>query len=57
MKFIKQVISYNKEKKPIIEGYLKNIPKEKILSFKKQKDLNKWVKEFISDKDKIKFKL
>ena len=57
LKFIKQVISYNKEKKPIIEGYLKNIPKEKILSFKKQKDLNKWIKEFISDKDKIKFEL
>lgn len=25
---------------------LKNVPKDKVLIFKKQKDLNKWLKEF-----------
>ena len=30
----------------MIVDYLKDIPKEKVLVFKKQKDLNKWLKEF-----------
>lgn len=44
--FIKYVFTYNKKKRPVIVEYLKNIPKEKVLVFKKQKDLNKWLKEF-----------
>ena len=43
--FIKYVFTYNKKKRPVIVDYLRNIPKEKILVFKKQKDLNKWIKE------------
>ena len=44
--FIKYVFTYNKKKRPVIADYLKDIPKEKVLVFKKQKDLNKWLKEF-----------
>lgn len=44
--FIKYVLTYNKKKRPVIVEYLKNMPKEKVLVFKRQKDLNKWVKEF-----------
>lgn len=45
-KFIKYVLTYNKKKRPIIKDYLIDIPKEKVLIFTKQKDLNKWLKEF-----------
>ena len=44
--FVKYVFTYNKKKRPVIVNYLKDIPKEKVLVFKKQKDLNKWLKEF-----------
>ena len=44
--FIKYVFTYNKKKRPMIVDYLKNIPKEKVLIFRKQKNLNKWLKEF-----------
>ena len=44
--FIKYVATYNKKKRPIIADYLKDIPKDKVLIFKKQKDLNVWLKEF-----------
>ena len=44
--FIKYVFTYNKNKRPVIVDYLKDIPKEKVLVLKKQKDLNKWLKEF-----------
>lgn len=44
--FIKYVITYNKKKRHIVEDNLKNIPKEKVLIFKKQKYLNNWLKEF-----------
>ena len=47
--FIKYVALYNKKKRPIIVEYLKEIPKNKILVFKKQKDLNKWIKENIQE--------
>ncbi len=50
--FLKYVITYNKKKRPTIVDNLKNIPKEKVLIFKKQKDLNKWLKEFTHN-DKI----
>ncbi|MGN1297912.1 MAG: ATP-binding cassette domain-containing protein [Clostridia bacterium] len=45
-KFIKYVATYNKKKRHIIVDNLKDIPKDKVLIFKKQKDLNKWLKEF-----------
>ncbi len=45
-KFIKYVLTYNKKKRHIIKEYLMDIPKEKVLIFKKQKDLNKWLKKF-----------
>lgn len=45
-KFIKYILTYNKKKRPVIEDYLKNIPKEKVMVFRKQKDLNEWLKEF-----------
>lgn len=51
-KFIKYVLTYNKKKRPVIEDYLKNIPKEKVMVFRKQKDLNEWLKEF-THKDNI----
>ena len=49
--FFKYVVKYNKNKRPIIEEYLKDVPKEKVLIFKKQKDLNKWLKEFSNNED------
>lgn len=45
LNFIKYVITYNKKKRPVIIENLKDIPKEKVLIFKKQKDLNKWLKD------------
>lgn len=44
--FIKYVATYNKKKRHIIVDNLKNIPKDKILIFKKQKDLNRWLRKF-----------
>ena len=49
--FIKYVLTYNKKKRPVIVEYLKNMPKEKVLVFKRQKDLNKWLKEFTGNDD------
>ena len=43
-KFLKYVITYNQKKRPIIENYLKDISNDKILVFKRQKDLNEWIK-------------
>lgn len=50
--FVKYVCTYNKKKRPIVLNMLKPIPHDKILIFKKQKDLNKWLKEFTHN-DKI----
>lgn len=44
--FIKYVLTYNKKKRYIIVECLKNIPKEKVLIFKRQKDLNLWLIKF-----------
>lgn len=44
--FIKYVATYNKKKRHVIVENLKDISKDKVLIFKKQKDLNKWLKEF-----------
>ena len=49
--FIKYVATYNKKKRHIIVKYLKDIPKEKVLIFKKQKVLNKWLREFTHNDD------
>lgn len=50
-KFIKYVITYNKTKRDLILDNIKNMPNEKILIFKKQKDLNNWLKEFTQNDD------
>ena len=47
--FIKYVLTYNKKKRPVILDYLKDVPKEKILIFKYQKDLNAWLKDFTNN--------
>lgn len=47
--FIKYVLTYNKKKRPVILDYLKDVPKEKILIFKHQKDLNAWLKDFTNN--------
>ena len=52
--FIKYVATYNKKKRPIILDYLKDIPKDKVLIFKKQKDLNKWLKKFTNNENILK---
>ena len=50
--FLKYVITYNKKKRPKILEILKGIPDEKILIFKKQKNLNKWINNyFLNNKD------
>lgn len=56
--FIKYVATYNKKKRHIIEDYLKDIPEDKVLVFKKQKDLNNWLKDFTNNENilnKVKF--
>lgn len=47
--FIKYVATYNKKKRHIIVDTLESVSKDKVLIFKKQKDLNKWLKEFTHD--------
>ena len=47
--FLKYVVTYNKKKRHIIEDYLKDIPRDKVLVFKKQKDLNNWLKTFTNN--------
>lgn len=44
--FLKYVITYNRKKRPQVIEFLKDVPNDKILIFKKQKHLNKWLKEF-----------
>lgn len=48
-KFLKYVLFYNKTKRHIIVDNLENISKDKVLIFKKQKDLNKWIKNLKDD--------
>ena len=50
--FIKYVATYNKKKRHVIVDYLKDVPKEKVLIFKRQKDLNKWLNE-VTKKENI----
>lgn len=42
--FFKYVLNYNKSKRYHIPNTLKNVSTDKILIFKKQKNLNKWLK-------------
>lgn len=43
--FLKYVMKYNKEKRHFITDALENIDKDKVIIFKKQKNLNKWLKK------------
>lgn len=47
IKFYKYVITYNKKKRPEIIKMLKEIPNEKMIIFRKQKDLNKWLENIV----------
>ena len=49
--FIKYVATYNRKKRPKVVELIKNIPNEKLLVFKKQKDLNKWLESFTHNKN------
>ena len=42
--FIKYVATYNKKKRHIIEKLLMDVSPDNVLIFKKQKDLNKFLK-------------
>jgi adenylate kinase family enzyme/predicted N-acetyltransferase YhbS len=44
--FLKYVVTYNHRKRPQVMELLKNVPNDKLLIFRKQKDLNKWLKAF-----------
>ena len=44
--FLKYVITYNRKKRHLILDNLQNISMDKVLVFKKQKDLNEWLKKF-----------
>ena len=47
--FVKYVLTYNKNKRHIILEHLQNIPNEKVLIFRHQKDLNNWLKTFTNN--------
>ena len=49
--FFKYVITYNRKKRPVVVELLQGIPDNKKLIFKKQKDLNMWLKEYINNKE------
>ena len=51
--FLKYVITYNKKKRPIVKELLKDIPDEKLLIFKRQKDLNKWIKNYYTQSKNV----
>lgn len=51
LKFSKYVLTYNKKKRPKVLKCLEDIPKEKVLIFKKQKELNKWLKDFTNNEN------
>lgn len=50
--FVKYVWSYNKTKRPNVLEMIKSVASDKVLIFQKQKDLNKWLKDFTHN-DKI----
>ena len=47
--FVKYVLTYNKKKRPQTLELIKDIPEHKVLTFKKQKDLNNWLKKFTNN--------
>ena len=47
--FVKYVLTYNKKKRHILLEFLQDIPDEKVLIFKHQKDLNAWLKAFTNN--------
>ena len=49
--FLKYVISYNRKKRPQVLQILENVPSEKMLIFKKQKDLNNWLKKYTNNEN------
>lgn len=49
--FMKYVVTYNRKKRHIIVNNLKDIPKDKVLIFKKQRDLNSWIKKFTNNEN------
>lgn len=53
-KFIKYVLTYNKKKRPKVKEFLRGVSQNKILIFKKQKDLNKWLIEFTNNYNVLK---
>lgn len=49
--FMKYVIAYNKKKRHLIVDNLIDISKEKVLIFKTQNDLNRWLKYFTKNEN------
>ena len=49
--FIKYVATYNRKKRPLLLENLKDISPDKILIFKNQKALNKWLIDFTHNKN------
>jgi len=45
LEFLKYVINYRKKKRHFVVNTIENIDKSKVITFTKQKDLNKWLKE------------
>lgn len=52
--FIKYVISYNKKKRPEVQKMVNEYSDNKILIFRKQKDLNTWLKKFTKNEKILK---
>ena len=48
-KFFMYVLRYNKEKRKYIVDNMQGIDNNKVMIFKKRKDLNKWLKELRGD--------
>ena len=49
------MLTYNKKKRPQTLELLKDIPEHKVLTFKKQKDLNNWLKKFTNNENILDF--
>lgn len=54
LKFIQYVATYNKKKRPKVLEILNCISDEKIMIFKNQKDLNKWLKSLTGNENILK---
>ena len=52
--FLKYVITYNKKKRHLLMDSLKDMPQDKILIFRHQRDLNKWLKDVTNKPDILK---